>query len=262
MQNEHPLFTYRTQPFEVSSSTISGFGRSGWLVITSVPRRAHRSHSSIVRSRSLHSPPASRSCTAVSKSRRATQSKGSERDSSKYRKRARGRPRTVSPSNMEAWRTISRSLIGRPRRYLPGTMGPEMIARMSPRRGRPARTWSIVTYSQEWPASRIEPARYRGYGEMYGGTPKFDGSSTYPSRITTFMGCNPCPASDKRASPSAVVSRFGPTLLRSPATNQQNENHHYDGQNHRGHDIVAPRRRAPRRCRVDSRDLEPARHDR
>src|SRR3989304_9014823 len=36
---------------------------------------------------------------------------------------------------------------------------------------------------------------------MYGGTPKFEGSSTYPSRITTFMGRNPCGRGDKGPPP-------------------------------------------------------------
>src|SRR5256885_157441 len=97
---------------------------------------------------------------------------------------------------------ISFSLMGRLLRYFPGTIGPEIKTSRSPASGWPARTRSIVTYSHSCPASRIAPATYRGYGEMYGGTPKFDGSSTYPSRITTFMGRNPCRRSDKRASPS------------------------------------------------------------
>src|SRR2546426_9757302 len=93
--------------------------------------------------------------------------------------------------------------MGRLLRYFPGTIGPEITTSRSPASGWPARTRSIVTYSHSCPASRIAPATYRGYGEMYGGTPKFDGSSTYPSRITTFMGRNPCPRCDKRASPEA-----------------------------------------------------------
>src|SRR5207302_856056 len=55
MQKEHPLLTYRTQPFDVSSSTVSGSGKSGWSRTTSAPRRAQRSHSSIVLSRCVHS---------------------------------------------------------------------------------------------------------------------------------------------------------------------------------------------------------------
>src|SRR5437867_1148339 len=91
--------------------------------------------------------------------------------------------------------------MGKLRRYLPGTIGPEMRTRRSPLSEWPARAWSMVTYSGEWPASRTAPVTYRGYGEMYGGTPKFDGSSTKPSRTTTFMGRNPCHRRDKRASP-------------------------------------------------------------
>src|SRR3989454_11682324 len=112
-------------------------------------------------------------------------------------------PKTRDPVNALAWWTISFSLIGRLRRYLPGTIGPEMRTSKSPATGWPARTRSIVTYSHSWPASRTAPATYRGYGEMYGGTPKFDGSSTYPSRITTFMGWHPCRRCDKRTSPEA-----------------------------------------------------------
>src|SRR2546428_37355 len=40
MQNEQPLLMYRTQPFDVSSSTVSGSGKSGWDRTTSAPRRA------------------------------------------------------------------------------------------------------------------------------------------------------------------------------------------------------------------------------
>src|SRR2546421_418353 len=48
------------------------------------------------------------------------------------------------------------------RRYLPGTIGPEIRTRRSPASGWPARTRSIVTYSHSWPASRTAPATYRG----------------------------------------------------------------------------------------------------
>src|SRR5438094_10619564 len=102
-------------------------------------------------------------------------------------------------------------------------MGPEMIARMSPRSGRPARTWSIVAYSQSWPASRTAPTRYLGYGEMYGGTPKFEGSSTYPSRTTTFMSRERCAAGDKRASPDADESPQRLRFLRCETAHQDDE---------------------------------------
>src|SRR6266536_3343773 len=68
MQNEQPLLTYRTHPLDVSSSTVSGSGKSGWARITSAPRSAQRSHSSTVRSRWVHSPVRSQSKTAVSMS--------------------------------------------------------------------------------------------------------------------------------------------------------------------------------------------------
>src|SRR5436190_24198519 len=96
-----------------------------------------------------------------------------------------------------------------------------MTTRRSPRRGWPARARSIVTYSHSWPASRIAPTAYRGYGEMYGGTPTFDGSATYPSRITTFMGRNRCRGPDKSASPTG--------LLASPAPDDDNDYDHHDG---------------------------------
>src|SRR5437867_7000375 len=155
---------------------------------------------------------------------------------------------------MEAWRTISRSLIGRPRRYLPGTMGPEMIARMAPRSGRPARTWSIVTCSQSWPASRIAPTRYRGYGEMYGGTPKFDGSSTYPSRTTTFMGPKRCRAGDKRASPDHDRLRGPLGFLGYEATHEDDEDDHNAGPDDGRYDQDRPFHRTRGGGRPDPRE--------
>src|SRR5436305_12978008 len=67
---------------------------------------------------------------------------------------------------------------------------------------------------------------------MYGGTPKFDGSSTYPSRITTFMGRNPCRRGDKRASPVG--------LLVSPAAYDDDEDDHHDGQDDGGDHALRP----------------------
>src|SRR3990172_3977557 len=78
-----------------------------------------------------------------------------------------------------------------------------MIARRLPLNGCPARTCSIVTYSHSVPASRTGPARYRGYGERNGGTPKFDGSSTNPSRMTTFTA-------------RMLGGRYGKTLTPGP----------------------------------------------
>src|SRR2546425_9237921 len=133
---------------------------------------------------------------------------------------------------------ISLSLIGRLRRYLPGTMGPERRTSRSPFSGWPARTRSTVTYSHSWPASRTAPATYRGYGEMYGGTPKFEGSSTYPSRITTLIGRNPCRGGDKRASP-AGRRRFGshPGLgLAAPAADDDDQDDHEDREDQRDDD--------------------------
>src|SRR5256886_17640096 len=107
-----------------------------------------------------------------------------------------------------------------------------MRTRRSPLSEWPARAWSMVTYSGEWPASQTAPATYRGYGEMYGGTPKFDGSSTYPSRITTFMGRNPCSGRDKRASPSL--------LLATPTADDDNQHDHHDRQHDRRDQPVRP----------------------
>src|SRR5205809_8007471 len=78
---------------------------------------------------------------------------------------------------------------------------------------------------------------------MYGGTPKFDGSSTYPSRITTFMGRNPCRRRDKRASPVG--------LLVSPAAYDDDEDDHHDGQDDGGDDALRPAAAVPRgACRA------------
>src|SRR5205823_14418284 len=110
------------------------------------------------------------------------------------------------PRAFEARRVVDDLLLAdrQAPQVLAGEIGPERTTRRSPRSGWPARARSIVTYSHVWPASRIAPAAYRGYGEMYGGTPKFDGSSTYPSRITTFMGRHRCLGPDKRASPTGL----------------------------------------------------------
>src|SRR5438034_4659836 len=135
-------------------------------------------------------------------------------------------------------------------------MGPERTTSKSPLSGSPARTRSIVTYSQSWPASRTAPATYRGYGEMYGGTPKFDGSSTYPSRITTFMGRNRCLGPDKRASPTG--------LLASPAAYDDDEDDHHDGQDGGGDHALrpaAPVARGACRAQLDVRRCEATEHD-
>src|SRR2546430_10432358 len=117
--------------------------------------------------------------------------------------------------------------MGRLLRYFPGTMGPEITTSRSPASGWRARTRSIVTYSHSWPASRTAPATYRGYGEIYGGTPKFDGSSTDPSRITTLMSRNPCRRRDKRASNADrfEADRLG---LAAPSAHDDDQNHHED----------------------------------
>src|SRR2546430_17318461 len=107
-----------------------------------------------------------------------------------------------------------------------------MTTRRLPRSGWPARARSIGTYSHSWPASRIAPAAYRGYGEMYGGTPRFDGSSTYPSRITTFMGRNRC------LGPAKNLSSTG--LLASPSADKDSETNHQDGHESGGPHALAP----------------------
>src|SRR2546426_9693063 len=113
------------------------------------------------------------------------------------------------PRQLAAWNRSSFSLIGIPRRYLPGTIGPEMIASRSPANGWPLRTCSIVTYSHSWPASRTAPAKYRGYGERNGGTPKFDGSSTNPSRMTTFTARTLGAVAVKRVAARGATPRYG-----------------------------------------------------
>src|SRR5438552_6169225 len=131
-----------------------------------------------------------------------------------------------------------------------------MTTRRLPRSGWPARARSIVTYSHSWPASRIAPAAYRGYGAMYGGTPTLDGSSTYPSRTTTFMGRNPCRRGDKRASPVG--------LLVSPAAYDDDEDDHHDGQDDGGDRALSPTAPVARgacRAQLDVRRCEATEHD-
>jgi hypothetical protein len=46
---------------------------------------------------------------------------------------------------------------------------------------------SHVTYLVSYPCEKRTPAQYLTYGEIYGGTPKQAGSSTYPSKIRAFI---------------------------------------------------------------------------
>src|SRR5438034_209897 len=71
---------------------------------------------------------------------------------------------------------------------------------------------------------------------MYGGTPKFDGSSTYPSRITTFMGRNPCAGRDKRASTVDRIRGGNRLGLAAPSAHDDDQNDHEDREDQRHDD--------------------------